>query len=302
MALIWGGIRTDMTVASNVASYFNKVTNMIKDIGQVSPTYRELGQLYPGHLGLQQSLCEYYAGIIELCSKVIEVSRRKSPMQAISAIWTPFETEFSPFLDRIGKYRELIGLQINIALSFASKLLTGLAHQQEVARQWQINKMRREAAALKIKIQQGLCPVDHIQPWKRIVKQRVHSTADWLLHEDALIKWHTTPATSILWCTGTMGMGKTVLMSNVVPFLHLSRRDNDSVAHFFCQTENEQSLLARNIFGSLCGQLLHSVIEASSHEDLLSMQNGNKCEPTQIREIAWALEKILQGNAGTLTL
>lgn len=114
-ALIWGGIKTAITVASNVASYFDKVTNMIKDIGLTCPTIQQFGQLYHGHVGLQRSLCEYYAVIIELCSKVIEVSRRGSALQTVSSIWNPFESEFRPFLDRLASSISQVTWQVSLA-------------------------------------------------------------------------------------------------------------------------------------------------------------------------------------------
>ncbi|RAK71755.1 uncharacterized protein BO72DRAFT_391158 [Aspergillus fijiensis CBS 313.89] len=353
-ALIWGGIKTAITVASNVASYFDKVTNMIKDIGITCPTIQQFGQLYHGHVGLQRSLCDYYSVIIELCSKVIEVSRRPAAIRTFISIWNPFESEFNPCLERLASSKDQVMLQISLASEMAAheakmlleyeskknsshrasalKFFKRSAHHQEEARQWQINQTKREKAALKIQIRQNLSPVDHIPPWKRILKQRVQSTAEWVLHEDAFLEWKASPESSILWCSGTMGMGKTVLMSNVVSFLHSARRENDSVAHFFCQADNQPSLSARNIVGSICRQLLDSLIEGSSHKDLLSIEHDcegldtnetiqfllskmvkermyyivldgiDECEMAQIREMARALEMLSQGKLGTLKI
>ncbi|RAL17612.1 uncharacterized protein BO97DRAFT_10837 [Aspergillus homomorphus CBS 101889] len=353
-ALIWGGIKTAITVASNVASYFDKVTDMIKEIGLKCPTIEEFGQLYHGHVGLQRSLCEYYAVIVELCSKVIKVSRRTWHNQVFSSILSPFESEFGPYSQRLALSREQVMSQVSLAsqqaaqeakllLEYESKENSSYrssalnffkisVHRQEEARQWQINKTKREKASMKIKIRQNLSPIDHIPPWKRILKQRVQSTAEWLVREDAFLEWNSSPDTSIPWCSGTMGTGKTVLMSNVVSFLHSSRRANDSVAHFFCQADNEPSLSARNILGSICRQLLDSLIERSSHEDLLSIENESErldsneivefllsrlimgrtyyiivdglddCETVQIRQMARALEMIFQGKVGTMKI
>lgn len=353
-ALIWGGIKTAITVASNVASYFDKVTNMIMDIGRICPTIQQFGQLYHGHVGLQRALCAYYAIIIELCSKVIEVSRRGSVLQTVSSIWNPFESEFKPFLERLTSSITQITWQVSLASqqaaqeakmlleyeskensSFRSSTLDRLkrsAHQQEEARQWRINQTKRENALLKIKIRENLSPVDHMKSWKLFVKQRVQSTAEWLVHEDAFIAWKSSAETSILWVCGTLGTGKTILMSSVVSFLHSSRHGNDVVAHIFCQAGTELSLLARNIVGSICRQLLDLLIEESSHQELLSIQSESEmmdtietvkflisrlvmgrtyyivldgldeCEPAQVLELARSLELITQGKVGTLKI
>ncbi|KAJ5930832.1 hypothetical protein N7466_006325 [Penicillium verhagenii] len=345
-ALVWGGITTAITVASNVASYFDKVTNMIKDIGLFCPTFHQFGQLYHGHVGLQNALCQYYAVIVDTCTRIIEVSRRPASIQTFCLIWNPFESEFKPFLDRLMAAKQHIDLQVSLAskqadqeaknlLEHESKenslfrpsalnLLKKSTHQQDEARQWQINRAKREIASLKIKIQRDLCPVDHMQPWKRTLKQRVHSTAEWLIHQPAFIEWRDSPRSTIMWCSGTMGMGKTVLMSNVVSHLHSFCRQTNSVAHFFCMAENKESLSARNIIGSIARQLLDSLIQTSSHDHLLSIQSEvqsldtdetvefllsklkinhsyyiildglDECEQAQIRGIAKALEAIFQ--------
>src|SRR5271168_1823741 len=44
-ALVWGGVKTAILAASNIASYFDKVTSMIMNIGKVCPTYQQFGQL-----------------------------------------------------------------------------------------------------------------------------------------------------------------------------------------------------------------------------------------------------------------
>ncbi|CAG7983869.1 unnamed protein product [Penicillium nalgiovense] len=80
-ALIWGGVKTAILTASNVASYFDKVTSMIMRIGKFSPKYQQFGLLYPGSISLQRALCDFYAIVINLCVKIIEVSRRTALKQ-----------------------------------------------------------------------------------------------------------------------------------------------------------------------------------------------------------------------------
>lgn len=100
-ALVWGGVKTAILTASNVASYFDKVTSMIMGIGKTCPAYQLFGLLYPGCISLQRALCDYYAVIIDLCVKIIEVSRRTTLKQTLSSILLPFDSEFKPLLDRL---------------------------------------------------------------------------------------------------------------------------------------------------------------------------------------------------------
>lgn len=102
-ALVWGGVKTTILVASNVTSYLEKVTNMIMMVGKSSPTYQQFGQLYPGCVGLQRALCDYYTIIIRLFIRIIEVSRRTTIIQTFSSTLKPFEVEFKSPLDDLDK-------------------------------------------------------------------------------------------------------------------------------------------------------------------------------------------------------
>ncbi|RHZ51670.1 uncharacterized protein CDV56_105907 [Aspergillus thermomutatus] len=204
-ALIWGGVKMAILTASNVASYFDKVTSMIMAIGKSCPTYQKFGQLYPGCVGLQRALCDYYAIIVKLCIKIIEVSQRTAITQTLTAIFVPFKSEFKSSLNEVDQAAKDIQLQISLAskqtLEEARKLLEHesqdntafrrltLKFQKETekehaeAKQLRIIQMEREAAKLKSSIRDNLSSVNHVKLWKQAMQQRVPSTAEWLQQE-----------------------------------------------------------------------------------------------------------------------
>ncbi|CAI7632666.1 unnamed protein product [Penicillium discolor] len=299
-ALVWGGVKTAILTASNVASYFDKVTSMIMRIGKFSPTYQKFGPLYPDCLGLQHALCDFYAIVINLCVKIIEVSRRTSLMQTVSSIINPFESEFKPFLDLLDDATKKTNLEVSLASKQADmqakKLLEYESQQNSTFRplarnffqislkqQAEANERRMklkksEMAKLKTIIRNNLSPIDHDRPLRQIMKQRVPTTAEWFQKELVFEKWKEDPQTAMLWCLGTIGMGKTVLMSNVVDKLrlHAARKRNEVVCYYFCRVDNEATLSARSILGSLARQILDPQIEQSEYETLLSLQETTR--------------------------
>ncbi|RHZ59573.1 uncharacterized protein CDV56_101052 [Aspergillus thermomutatus] len=297
-ALIWGGVKMAILTASNVASYFDKVTSMIMGIGKSCPTYQKFGQLYPGCVGLQRALCDYYAIIVKLCIKIIEVSRRTAITQTLTAIFVPFESEFKSSLNEVDQAAKDIQLQISLAskqtLEEARKLLEHESQdntafrrltskfQKETekehaeAKQLRIIQMEREAAKLKSSIRDNLSSVNHVKPWKQAMQQRVPSTAEWLQQESLFHQWKDDRDTAILWCSGTMGVGKTVLMSNVVAQLHASRKTNDIISYYFCRADDAPTLSARSILGSLARQILDSQIENAEHESLRAIDKDSR--------------------------
>jgi hypothetical protein len=297
-ALVWGGVKMAILTASNVASYFDKVTSMIMAIGKSSPTYQQFGQLYPGCVGLQRALCDYYAVIVQLCIKIIEVSRRTAITQTLSSIFIPFESEFKSFLDKLDQAAKDIQLQISLASKQADQEAKRLLEHESQdnaafrrlalnfhgetrkehakAHQWRINKTKREAAKLKSSIRHNLSTVNHVKPWKQAMQQRVLATAEWLQQESLFHKWNDDRDTAILWCSGTIGVGKTVLISNVVAQLHATRKPNDIISYYFCRADNEASLSARSILGSLARQILDAQIEHAEDGDLLGLHEDSR--------------------------
>ncbi|KXG52155.1 uncharacterized protein PGRI_084390 [Penicillium griseofulvum] len=299
-ALVWGSIKTAILTASNVVSYFDKVSSMIMRIGKTAPTYQQFGELYPDCIGLQSALCDFYAIIINLCVKIIEVSRRTGLMQTISSMINPFESEFKPFLDLLDETTQKIKLEVSLASKqadqeakklleyesrensifrpFARGFYKSSLEQQADASKWRMKLRKREMMKLKSTIRNNLSPINHEFPLRQIRKQRFSTTAEWLQKESEFNMWENAPQTAILWCLGTIGMGKTVLMSSVVDHLqlHAVRKSNEIVCYYFCRVDNEASLSARNILGSLARQILDTQIEQSDYETLLYLEDETR--------------------------
>jgi NACHT domain. len=85
-----------------------------------------------------------------------------------------------------------------------------------------------------------------------------------------------SPDTAILWCPGTMGVGKTVLMANVVTYLHSSRTSDDIISYYFCHADNAASLSARNILGSFARQILENYIAHAKYDDLIDTRKETR--------------------------
>ncbi|KAJ6014718.1 hypothetical protein N7540_009309 [Penicillium herquei] len=312
-ALIWGGLKTAILVASNVSSYFEKVTRMIMGVGRSCPTFQQFGQLYPGCVGLQGALCDYYAVIINLCVKLIQVSHRSSTTQTLLSIINPFESEFQPILDDLNKEVEQVKQHISLASKQANqedhmlseferqknssfrksavKFFKDSEREQAEADEWRMHQIKREIGSLKTSIRHNLSQVKHVEPWRRAPNRRMGGTAEWLQADPAFIQWKESSGAAILWCSGTMGVGKTVLMSNVVLQLH-DQRQSDIISYFFCTADDKESLLARNIFGSVVSQLLHNRIDESLYSDLVSLAEST--EDLNIDEIIQLLMSQIQ--------
>lgn len=150
--------------------------------------------------------------------------------------------------------------------------------QQAEANDRRMKLKKGEMAKLKTIIRNNISPIDHDRPLRQIMKQRVPTTAEWFQKELVFDKWKKDPQSAMLWCLGTIGTGKTVIMSNVVDQLrlHTARKRNEIVCYYFCRVDNEATLSARSILGSLARQILDTQIEQSEYETLLSLQESTR--------------------------
>jgi hypothetical protein len=291
-ALVWGSIKTTILTVSNVASYFDKVTSMIMNLGRSCPTYQQFGQLYPDCIKLQSALCEYYAIIIRLCIRVVEVSRRTGVTQMLSSIFNPFESEFKSYHDDLDLAAKEVQLQISLASKQAdhetARLLvldrqdntrhwrSALKFQADARNeyaQWRLRKAVRESTKMKSAIRANLSTIDQVKPWKQAMQQRAPDTADWFQHDPTFLDWKHDKNTAVLWVSGTLGVGKTVLVSNIIAYLYTVQKPSEIISYFFCRSDHEESLRARNILGSITRQLLDSLIEHAKDDLLSSLLN-----------------------------
>jgi hypothetical protein len=297
-ALVWGGVKTAILTASNIALYFDKITSLIMTVGRSCPTYKQFGLLYPGSVDLQKALCGYFSIVIRLCIKIIEVSQRSGVMQVLSPIFNPFETAFKSYQDNLDQAAKDVQMQISLAskkVAYEDAQLSEIERkensghrrqfsffqsevrsEQAKAHDWRIQAALRNATKMKAAVKANLSPMDHIKPWKMAMQQRLDSTTTWFQHDASFCKWLQDEKTSVLWCSGNLGTGKTVLVSSIVAYLHTIRRPSDNISFFFCQSEQGGSLLARNIFGSITCQLLNSYIEQANHHHLQNLYSESR--------------------------
>lgn len=292
-APLWGSIKLSILLASHVSSYFEKVTHLLMKVGRTCPIYQQFGHLYPGSLGLQASLCEHYAIIIRMCTRIVEVSRRKPTIQALFSMWSPFDAEFGPFQHDLENSTRAVESQI----SFASKLVaqdTALLvkmeskenarhrrmslkfHKDTRAEQSEVQKLRRlkcerDIAKMQTAIRTNLSDTNHGKPWRQAMHDRFPGTAEWFQQDSEFLKWKDSGTTTLLWCIGNMGSGKTVLVSNIIAYLHSASDSSNVICFFFCRFDLGETLQARNILGSLARQALELLIALASQDILKSL-------------------------------
>ena len=94
-ALIWGGVKMSLLVVNNFASYFDKLSTVLMQVGRTCPRLAEFGSLYITSPRLQTVLCEYYAMVVKLCKSAIEFSRKSGRCRGSSIKWKALNCQWS---------------------------------------------------------------------------------------------------------------------------------------------------------------------------------------------------------------
>ncbi|MCJ1399178.1 hypothetical protein MMC11_002380 [Xylographa trunciseda] len=268
---IWGGVKLALMLASNFSTYFEKLSVLFMDIGRTSPRYNDLSLLYPTAVGLQRALCDYFAVVVRLCTHTIESLRRPFLAQATTAMLKPFDADFKNFkadLERLAKDVQEERSIASIRAQAEEARQAAAAREQASAFMARSSMLRRQterdqtaARASKkrrarLRLLASLSSYNHQIAWKHARKK---GNSTWMFTNHEYLNWKVVDESCTLWCSGSLGSGKTVLSANVVEDLMVTDSRTDSVSYFFCRYDDHASLKARTILGSIARQLLDVV-------------------------------------------
>lgn len=273
---IWGTLKTTLQLAVGFASFFDDLSALYMQIGRNAPRLQDYGALYAGAPRLQRALCEYFCIVVNICHKAVLFIRRRFVAQLSTAVFKPFKTEFSPLVTQLTNLAEAIREEA----SLASEQEFQLERQDASAfrtllssRSTQAIQAARKRASYKTQLRflDACSTFDYQAPWKRARKAGLSTQ---ILAENTYKQWIEDSASSALWCTGKLGCGKTVSTATLVEET-IVRFPEASVAHFFCNHDNLESLKVKTIIGTLVRQLLTYVdpekFDSIHHHDLSTM-------------------------------
>ena len=185
--------------------------------------------------------------------------KKSSIGQFSASIANPFQSQFGTFkqgLERLaGDIRDEVALlssqvQTDEAVQNSrfraamTKFSHSVSQQQE-----QSLALRRRGA--KLQFLDACSTYNYEQAWKGARKR---GTTRWICEKKEYTEWRSQKQYGVLWCSGILGSGKTVLSANVVEDLILDPAV-DTVGYFFCRHDDIESLKATTILGCLVRQV-----------------------------------------------
>ncbi|KAI0975505.1 hypothetical protein F4678DRAFT_456857 [Xylaria arbuscula] len=283
-ALVWGSVKLTMQIIVNYTSYFEATSELFMRLGHLCPLYVEYQALYPSSQRLQESLSNFHASVVRCCKHVIQATQRPWVNQAFNAVWRSFDDEFKFDIEDVGRYSARVKEAINVAKAHAdarehelqarerdeatkgrsmiSRLLERTGHYQQETRSWQLKSELRRTRERKQLVLDALSPHDHVKQLKQNQRKRYRDTASWIFQTRGFSTWAEGLDTSLLWCSGKIGSGKTIATASVIDHLLLSKAGpNAVVSFFFMRSDDHASLQAGTVIKSILRQRLPSAVE-----------------------------------------
>ncbi|KAI9770983.1 MAG: hypothetical protein M1840_002687 [Geoglossum simile] len=263
-ALVWGSMKFAILAASNFSSYFDKLSTMFMNM------------------------------------------RNHWVAQAAMALWRPFEVEFGNLQNELRRQNERVRIEIDLASQQAAHQERVAASRERRLSRWRAKLDRDEALNWRIQANERqssgfqerrrsllntLSSYDYKTAFKQARRKRYSTTCSWLVQTDEFKGWLGDIQSSLFWCYGIPGSGKTVLTTSIIDELFCRNPTNRPlVRFFFCQYDSPESLKAKTILGSLIRQCLDVDTMSDPIEANLKQLLGDS--PPDFEDLNRLMEKV----------
>lgn len=314
-ALVWGTVKTTLLAAGNAASYFDHVTSTIMEIGRLSPMFQQFGQLYTKHDGVQHALCNFYIVVIRFCTKIIMDTHRNAASHVLSTFFCYSQPDLRSFLEGLRNAAEETRDQVSLAAKqlaaetarlvqyeslesakqrpLFKNLSSRIEKEQDVMRLYRDRQLQIYRQTMIDEIMDNLSTINHTKAWRLALQPRVPGTADWFVTEPSFQFWRSCNGSAVLCCTGAMGTGKTVFVSNTISYLLEERTDTTVICFHHCKSDHEVSLKSRGILGTLVRQMIGSRLNEADPDVLGDIRRESRlmeCEDLIDFVLRWLKE------------
>jgi hypothetical protein len=285
-ARVWGSIKFALLVSSDVVTYFEKLSALFMEVHSDYPLFHEYQALFPDSLEVQSALCIYFASVVTFCREIVICFRKLTGAAILSAIWKPFEARFGLFRDELRRNCKQVRHELKLADTKAAaearelQILESKRNESFRHRMlWMSDKDREHKRVIDQRMARSnrqrwlkqLSDLDYRKAYLSAGRKRHWSTRPWLNTTPLFQKWMTASSNSVLWCHGSVGVGKSVLCASTIDLLtKRTAVEKATLIYFMCQFNVATSLTAVGIIGSFCRQILE-LRKIKADEDELEM-------------------------------
>uniref|UniRef100_A0A8H7K1T9 NACHT domain-containing protein n=1 Tax=Bionectria ochroleuca TaxID=29856 RepID=A0A8H7K1T9_BIOOC len=275
-ALVWGSVKFAMLLVSNYTSYFEELSQVFVRFNSYCPIFEEYQALFPTSRRVQEALCKFHVSIIQCCKHAVEAIQRPWQTQVLNIFRQSFDKEFESDILSIRENGRQVKEEIKLAQIQMEKQYQELQYQSQAVVRSDLRKIMSRSKLVNERLEdlqmtqylhktrkrdqrllESLSTHDYSTPLKEACKIRNCNTATWIFSTPEFTSWNIQQGPSLLWCSGKIGSGKTVVTASMIQHLFTTKHKNTVITYFFAQYNDAQSLKAETIVRSIVRQTLN---------------------------------------------
>ncbi|KAI1742093.1 NACHT domain protein [Xylaria scruposa] len=288
-SLIWGSLRILLRMAQSVPFYFDKLLEMVTDLGARLNLYNQYAKQFSNIPEFQVALADTFKDALVFLHQARNALLGNTSAKIwLYRIWTNFEQEFKEVSARLTQrlehlshlttllHRESMHQYIREQRDFrteTNKLLSRFATSpldRLASSRWRNGDINGDYQKMLL----WLASVDYAEDLHRNLQKRATATGQWILELDMFDDWFRQPSSntsSVCWLYGNSGFGKSVLSGVIIESLkQVTRQQTQNVAilYFFFDKTREDRREDLYMYRTLLSQLLIQQEDDDVHQYL----------------------------------
>ncbi|EMT70529.1 Ankyrin repeat domain-containing protein 50 [Fusarium odoratissimum] len=270
---IFAAVRYLISVSKSVSADYDKLESFFEDLKSYLTRLSVLENNIPAVPELKAALTEVLISILVLCAI----------FKAFRALLSGEDSELKEAYENLRKAVErekgvvrnciLLGVEkgkfharaavtgINENLARAERIDQKLEYVMEESKRTNGYLETHEVAVERESLIKWLSSLDFCDKQRSLFSKHHGDTGRWLLNSNEFQGWFSVSdeESSMLWCAGNPGSGKSVMMSTVINYLEEStKKDEVAIAYVYCDYKDKRTLSETNIWASVVRQLVEA--------------------------------------------
>lgn len=196
-------------------SFFEKVSELLLEIGKFTEINHELAVLFPHSLPLKALALEYLTAVIHIAAGIIDYAQKTRTEQVLSSIFGDFNARFGPLTTKLRTLAESIKTSASVEAAKVNRVghnTTQRGLYQLMAFSWN-NAEKKSLEDWRYRIVQHLSGGNNYgHKWSYYFGK---GRSSWLLKSNDYIEWKESTTSRTFWLYGNLGSGKSVALASV---------------------------------------------------------------------------------------
>ncbi|PSN60762.1 hypothetical protein BS50DRAFT_639822 [Corynespora cassiicola Philippines] len=250
-SLVVGAVRIVIDLALNFTIFFGKLADMICAFEDYLGPLEAYTHVADVDL-VEKTVVKIYGNILDFCWKArrvfLDVNGNRRRWTSVRAFmrqhWETFESEFDSIQEDMRHH-------LDVLLHSVQALHYDASREAEKMRRY--DEERKEKSAFL----SWVSCIDFEKTHQDTYAKKHEQTCRWLIGEPEYQEWYNSPVSSLLWCYGKPGIGKSVLASSVLEHITTENELREDTAICFAYYNYRDSQLSEisQIIAALIKQL-----------------------------------------------